>query len=57
MADSKLASKSNIFKFVLKVKSLKNLAPALSSIEFNFKLKYYNVEFNFRACPKYLEPS
>ena len=47
--DNKLASKSNIFKFVLKVKSFKNFAPALSSIEFNFRFRYSKFEFSFRA--------
>ena len=57
IVDNELASKSSIFRFVLKVKSLKNLAPALSSIEFSFKLKYSKVELSFKACAKYLEPS
>lgn len=33
------------------------MAPALSSIELSFKLKFYSVVFNFRACDKYLDPS
>lgn len=53
----KFASKSRTWRFVLKVKSLKNFAPALSSIEFSFKLKFYKVVFSFIACDKYLEPS
>jgi hypothetical protein len=57
IVDNELASKSSIFKFVLKVKSLKNLAPALSSIELSFRLKCSKVEFNLSACAKYREPS
>lgn len=57
IVDNKLAYKSKIFKFVLKVKSLNNLAPALSSIEFSFKFKYYKVELSFKAWAKYLDPS
>lgn len=57
IVDNKLAYMSSIFKFVLKVKSLKNLAPALSSIEFSFKFRYYKLELSFKACAKYLEPS
>lgn len=54
---SRFASKSKTCKFVLKVKSLKNLAPALSSMEFSFKLKYYRVVLSLRAWERYLDPS
>lgn len=53
----KFAYKSRTWRFVLNVKSLKNFAPALSSIELSFKLKFYNVVLSFIACDRYLEPS
>lgn len=54
---SKLAYKSSTSKQVLKVRSLNSLAPALSSIEFSFKLKFWTAVFNFRDCDRYRDPS
>jgi hypothetical protein len=53
----KLAYRSRYSKFVLKVKSLNNLAPALSSIEFNLRFRCSKVVFSFIACEIYREPS
>ena len=52
----RLASKSSIFKLVFKVKSLKSLEPALSSMLLSLRLIYYKVEFSFKACAIYLDP-
>ena len=49
IVERRLAYMSRTFKLVLKVRSLKNFAPALSSIAFNFRLRYSKVEFNFKA--------
>jgi len=46
---NKLAYRSIIWIFVLKVKSLKNLAPALSSMEFSFKFKCYKAVLSLIA--------
>lgn len=46
---NKLAYRSITWIFVLNVKSLKNLAPALSSMEFSFKFKYYKVVLSLIA--------
>lgn len=52
MDDNKFASISRTFKLVLNVRSLKNLAPALSSIALSLRLKYSKVLLSFKACAK-----
>ena len=49
IVERRLAYISSTFKLVLNVRSLKNFAPALSSIAFNFKLRYSKVELSFKA--------
>lgn len=48
---------SKNFSLLLKLKSLNNLDPALSSNAFNFKLNDCRVLFIFKACAKYRDPS
>ena len=53
----RLASRSQTWRLVLKVRSLKNLAPALSSMELSLRLRNSRVVLSLRAWEMYLEPS